>query len=226
MNIRKTDGSGLLHAVVSRSNSSDLDPSKSCDIMEVLLAAGCLLNTCAYNTLETPLYRALSLQKSKLAQFLINHGANPNISSPFDITALHLACRNQNYITVNLLLHSGIDWKRERWIEQVPYFQTYESAEIFHLLKVWRSQPMSLFNLSRITIRQHFKENLVSKIYQLQVPKVVKNFLLFSDICDSSTYVTSRQYFEDCKVWEPSEADVAQGPFSNRKPDREDIAVS
>ena len=85
---------------------------------------------------------------------------------------------------------------------------------------------MSLFNLSRISIRQHFKEKLVPKIYRLLIPKSVKNFLLFSDICDSSTYMISRQYFDDCKGWEPSEADVEQGPFSSQKPDREDIPVS
>lgn len=226
VNVQKPDGSGLLHAVVSRSSSSDLNSSQTCDIMEVLIAAGCHLNICAFSTLETPLYRALSLQKYDLAQVLISHGANPNLSSPFDITALHLACKHQNIVTVNLLLHSGIDWKRERWIEQVSYFQSLDDAELFQSLLLWRCKPMSLLNLSRISIRRHFKDRLLSKIHQLTVPKSVKNFLLFSDICDR-TNVSSCQYFDEGKNWSPtwesSEADVAEGPFTSRKSDKEDI---
>ena len=222
MNIQKPDGSGLLHAVVSRCNTS----CNTCDILELLIAAGCQLNTCAYNTLETPLYRALSLKKSAFAQVLISHGANPNISSPFDVTALHLACKNLDFVTINLLLHSGINWKRERWIEQVSYFQTQEDIEIFKLLKLWRCEPMSLVNLSRITLRQYFKDKLVSKIGCLKVPRTVKNFLLFSSVCGQTTDVNSRQYFDKGRKWpDVGEPDVADGPHPDRKSEREDVTV-
>ena len=222
VNIQKPDGSGLLHAVVSRNNTS----CNTCDIMELLIAAGCRLNTCAYNTLETPLYRALSLKKAAFAQVLISHGANPNLSSPFDVTALHLACRNRDFVSINLLLHSGINWKRERWIEQVSYFQTQEDVEIFQLLKSWRREPMSLVNLSRNTIRQNLKNKLVSKIGQLKVPTSVKNFLLFSGVCRQTTDVCSRQYFDKGRNWpDIGEPDVADGPHPDRKSEREDVTV-
>lgn len=158
-------------------------------MFKILLDGGCLLNCRAFSTLETPLYRAIDTMKTEIAELFLVHGADPNLSSPFDITALQKACIRGNTHLVKLLLHCGIQWKKERWLpqENVQSLSFSGSIQIKDLILKWRSTVPSLQYLCRIRTRYFLEENLEYKLSNIVIPKHLKDFILFSDLrqfCD------------------------------------------
>ncbi|KAJ8303835.1 hypothetical protein KUTeg_018628 [Tegillarca granosa] len=135
-------------------------------MFKILLDGGCLLNCRAFSTLETPLYRAIDTMKTEIAELFLVHGADPNLSSPFDITALQKACIRGNTHLVKLLLHCGIQWKKERWLpqENVQSLSFSGSIQIKDLILKWRSTVPSLQYLCRIRTRYFLEENLEYKL--------------------------------------------------------------
>lgn len=148
-------------------------------MLHLLLEGGCILNWRAFSTLETPLYRSLSLEKHDFSQELLYHGADPNLASPFDITALQRACQKGKVSLVALMLRCGINWKRERWLKSFDLLVC--GKEIANLISEWKDDVVPLQALCRIQIRSNLSEQLRSKVSQLPVPQKVKGFLLLHD---------------------------------------------
>jgi len=154
-------------------------------VLKLLLLSGCDVNTQAFNTLETPLYRAISFSKFTVAKVLLAYGADPNLSSPFDITALHLAVLKKVPEVVTMMLLSGINWSREHWLENLTPSQTGDSQSLIADIHKWRRCTTSLVNICRQVFRKHHTKHLYSTISnRTDIPTIVKQFILFSDVSD------------------------------------------
>ncbi|KAK7090289.1 ankyrin-1-like [Littorina saxatilis] len=151
-------------------------------MLHLLLQGGCILNWRAFSTLETPLYRSLGLGKTDMSRELISHGADPNLASPFDITALQRACQKGNVGLVNLLLSCGINWKRERWMSS---YDTSCRREVIELIHLWKDSVVSLQALCRIRVRNTIAEKLEWTLDRVVLPQKVRNYILLRDLVDT-----------------------------------------
>lgn len=225
MNSSKPDGNCPIHTLVSKYDNSY--PLNFEQVLKILLLAGCDINAQAFSTLETPLYRALSFCNSQVAETLLVYGANPNLSSPFDITALHLAFKKKMPRMVEMMLNSGIDMSRERWINHVPLSHDGESQKLITEVIKRKKEPISLVKLCRIAYRKNRKYLFKDLSYRSDIPLSVKKYILFSDLslsekseCFNGTFY---QDIAENYVGVDAESEAMQGSVTCRKNNLLDI---
>ncbi|XP_053404309.1 ankyrin-1-like [Mercenaria mercenaria] len=220
--IKQAEGNCTIHTLVAKYNSQY--PTDFRIVLEMLLYGGCDINTRAYNTLETPLYRAISLAKSDCAEVLLAYGADPNISSPFDITALRLAYMKKLSQAFVLMLHCGISWRRENWVKNLPLVHSSGPNSVLEKCTKWRKQPTSLLNICRIAFRKHCGKDLHRiLVKRVDIPCALKNFVLLNDL-KSQKYNSFLETFGGGS-WVNSllDEEIEYGPFKRRKNDIPDI---
>ncbi|KAK3095581.1 hypothetical protein FSP39_016307 [Pinctada imbricata] len=123
------------------------------------------------------------MNKTNIAEMLLVHGADPNLGCPFDVTALQKACERCNPHLVNMILHCGVNWKKERWLKKfVTGTNITCNSEINEHLYYWRTNVMDLQHLTRLAIRRILYENLAEKLNCLHIPQKLKGYILLSDI--------------------------------------------
>ena len=220
--VRQADGATTIHTLVSKYNSQY--PTDFRTVLEMLLYGGCDINTRAFSTLETPLYRAIGLGKSDCAEILLAYGADPNISSPFDITALRLAYMKKLSQTCVFMLHCGINWGRECWIKSLPSVHSSEPNTVLEKCKQWRTQPSSLLNLCRIAFRKHYGKDLHrTLVRRTDMPCVIKNFFLLNDLKRHKYNSFLESFGGGSWVNSLLDEEIEYGPFKRRKNDIPDI---
>ncbi|WAR27874.1 ANK2-like protein [Mya arenaria] len=179
VNVSRPDRSTALHTLVSCCHGNQ----KFHKILKLLLLADADIDAQAFNTLETPLYRAISLGKPDFAELLLAYGADMNLSSPFDITALHLAYIKQYYHIASMMLHCGLIWKRERWIKQISTSNCDQSKHFHDNVIAVRNKPQNLVNLCRTSFRKKTRGQLFRILSAMHMtPKPVKSYLCLSDM--------------------------------------------
>ena len=164
------------------------------EVIEILLEGGCDLDFRAYTSLESPLYRAVQLNKTDLIKVLIQCGADINIPCPFDVTVLYKACERRNLEVVTLLLHAGIDWRNETWLDidihhcginqkllhdfetQVPRI-LLKVPHYLNLIHNFRYNPQKLSHICRLLIRRTLGKKLHVNIQYLPLPTKLIDFL-------------------------------------------------
>ncbi|KAK3602164.1 hypothetical protein CHS0354_029169 [Potamilus streckersoni] len=204
----------LIHLLVAKDKENDW--RKFRPILQVLVLAGSNINAFSYSTLETPLYRAISLNKYDCIEALLIFGADPNKSCPFGITALQNAFRNQDPRVLELLLHCGIDWKREKWLDNLVISGNKNFQECVHLIRTWRNSPSSLQNICRIFIRRRLGSNLFAKLQNVDLPFQLQKLLKLLDISiyplplnlnNTSTILPNEKFLQERFVEIPFESD-------------------
>lgn len=86
------------------------DPDEFEAVLQILVAGGCHLDAHCLNTRETALYRALDIDRGAIAEILLQHGADPYIDCPHDMTILNKACQRGLTSFVRLLALSSFRW--------------------------------------------------------------------------------------------------------------------
>jgi uncharacterized protein len=80
------------------------------DIVEYLIKAGAPVNSAARNELKAaPIHSAAAAGQAKIAELLLEHGAEPNISEQGGYTPLHVAAENGDEEVIRVLLYGGAD---------------------------------------------------------------------------------------------------------------------
>ena len=171
------------------------DPALFSDILDLLISGGASLDNRAFVSLESPLYRSVELDKTELAILLVQHGADPSVDCPFDITILHKACQRQNATLVDVLLHSDIDWSKEAWMDidihssginprlLTGYRRHVPMALLAHAdwltcLQEVRYSAAQLKQICRWHLRRHLGEKLAMKVVQLGIPTKLQEYVM------------------------------------------------
>ncbi|CAN7996366.1 unnamed protein product, partial [Ixodes hexagonus] len=178
-------GLSLLHDAVLFLEESSFDVFRS--ILDVLLGAGCRMNAESYTTGDTPLFRAIIINKLSFAEELIREGCDVNCGNVYtcDIDNLWLAKRLQELRLVKMIVYAGYDL--DRFV--VPEFEVNhnrpegQQTAIRRWLRAVKTNPLKLSELCRIAIRRQLGESLVSKVSRLVLPASMKDFLLLNDVC-------------------------------------------
>lgn len=177
-------GNTALHDAVvgiSESKSSVFE-----DIFKILLKHNANLDCETFIKGETPLYTALANRKFQFTRMLISNGSNPNFGKVhlFNIDNLYLAVTANDFDLVKIMVYAGFDMQKVNWIDDVyhPAQASNDVEKIKCWLKYQKTNPLSLGNLCRLSIRKVLKTNIRSKLNEMPLPSRVFNFLSFDAI--------------------------------------------
>ena len=177
-------------AVGTQHEAEDFAP-----ILELLIEGGCDLDSRAYMSLETPLYRALDQNKVAIALLLLQHGASPNVDCPYDVTVLNKCCQRDLYEVIDVLLHTDIDWSRERWLyvdkntcginpvllkdydDDVP-MSLHGKLDLLVAIETMRGNPATLMRACRRVLRNSLSHGIHGKLKQLNLPVRLTDFIM------------------------------------------------
>ncbi|XP_076323734.1 uncharacterized protein LOC143232334 isoform X2 [Tachypleus tridentatus] len=179
-------GQTLIHEAVDGIRLQEFDTF--CIILHLLMRRGSKLNVESFTPGDTPLYRAILLDKFCFAKELIRCGSDVNMGCVYscNIDNLCLARRKNHFHTVRLLVFAGFHLWQTPWLEILP--PTMPHSFPLNTIKKWliymKSNPMNLSDLSRIVVRRRLGENLVYKINRLLLPERIKRYLLLEDVMD------------------------------------------
>ncbi|KAK2161285.1 hypothetical protein LSH36_119g07020 [Paralvinella palmiformis] len=192
--VNACDSRGLVTALHTAVNSCT-DEGVFSDILSTLIKGGCVLDSCAFVSMETPLFRALNLEKVHFAIILLQHGSDPNTECPFDQTILQKACEKKWKNLIDLLLHCRLKWTHESWLDtdihmsginpkllkgyarNVPAALLSDADLYFRILEA-RCNPPRLIDMCRWSIRKLLGNKLCLKLSQTQLPIRLKDFCM------------------------------------------------
>lgn len=178
-------GATLLHQAVTFLDESNFDMFRS--VLEILLNAGCRMNTESGTAGDTPLFRAIVSNKLLFAEELIREGCDVNRGNVYtcDIDNLGMAKRLRELRLVKMIVFAG--YHLNRFVVPVSEGNYVDSGAEAYAIRCWlstvKTNPMGLSELCRIAIRRRLGENLVSKVSKLVLPASMKDFLLLNDVC-------------------------------------------
>lgn len=196
-NSNSLTGTTLLHQAVTFLDESNMDMFRS--VLEILLKAGCRMNTESSTAGDTPLFRAIVNNKLLFAEELIREGCDVNRGNVYtcDIDNLGLAKRLRELRLVKMIVYAG--YHLDRFAMPVSGGNYVHSGAEANAIRCWlctvKTNPMGLSELCRIAVRQWLGENLVSKVSKLVLPASMKDFLLLNDVCSELSEQSFRSEF-------------------------------
>lgn len=185
-----------LHVAVNTYNDVEMFEQ----VLDLLEQGGCMLNSRAFTSLESPLYRAVSQGKEDIALVLLRHGADVNLDCPFDVTILQKACQKNQLDLVEAILHTDICWQREGWLKLDKYTSGYadltlledyeenipmalhNKEQLYFKILEMQHNPMTLARCCRRVLRHNLHGNMLSKLSTLCLPPRLKDFIMFKII--------------------------------------------
>ncbi|XP_061180482.1 poly [ADP-ribose] polymerase tankyrase-1-like [Saccostrea echinata] len=162
------------------------------EVFKAFLAKNCNLNYQCFGTLETPLYRAIVLGKTEIAELLLISGADPNLSNPFGVSCLQKAVQKNNTRLTEVLLHCGVNKKKEISIMKRQSSLIRQMDNLIDLTDLFtETQPKTLQACCRDVIRRCFTVNLYTALQKLNLPKYIKDYMLFCDVSEYYKFLTN-----------------------------------
>lgn len=166
-------GCSALHCAVE--GTRDEQHEQFAELFRLLVAAGAHLSVSAQLDGDTPLYRALLLQKIRAAELLIRHGASLQCGTPvLGMELLRIAVYSNNRGLALLLVLAGCPLHPCRWLDAGPF----PPGSLHHTIARIRANPFRLFDLCRIAMRRQLGERLVQSAPQLPLPTLLQRALL------------------------------------------------
>lgn len=153
------------------------------EIFQTLLSQNCDLNYQGIGTMETPLYRAINMDKTEIAELLLIAGADPNLSNPFGVSCLRKSMQKNNSRITEILLLCGLYKKKEMCNINKQYSfdrEINEEVDLAYLLQ--KTNPNTLQQCCRDVIRRSFTVNLSIGLQRLDIPRSIKKYILLSDV--------------------------------------------
>lgn len=156
------------------------------EVFKVFLTENCSLNYQCFGTMETPLYRAINMDKTEIAELLLISGADPNLSHPFGVSCLQKAVQKNNTRLTRILLHCGVNQEKEVNAMKRLSALIHEMNDVIDLTGLfWKTQPKTLQESCRHIIRKSLTVYVYVALQRLHIPKYIKDYLL---LCDISEY--------------------------------------
>ena len=180
------------------------------EVIELLMLGNCHLDTAMETVwtstrssyfLETALYRAIDLGKIDIAIVLLQHGSDVNAECPHDLTVLQKACTRRMPRLVDVLLHCGIDWHREEWLDLdiqqcgintdtfmvnqptkgLPFI-LMDDLHLYLAISTARYGVPRLVERCRLVIRSAMQDKLYMKVKGLGLPRKLEDFIMLRDL--------------------------------------------
>lgn len=177
-------GTSPLHEAVE--GIRDTEEQTFVSMLRLLIKQNCCLDAESFMPGDTPLYRAILLDKFAIAAALIRHGADVNKGHVFtcNIDNLCLAHRKGNFKLVKLLVYAGFNLHATPWLEILP--SEVPHSYLPHTAKGWlihvKKNPLTLSDLCRRAVRKQFGGTVYTSISSMVLPERIKRFLLLEDI--------------------------------------------
>ncbi|PSN57585.1 hypothetical protein C0J52_00531 [Blattella germanica] len=176
-------GSMPLHEAVEYIRDSKFSTFES--MFNVLKSYGAILSVQTCTGSDTPLFRAMLLEKDRVAALLISRGIDVNLC---DVEAcvvdnLLLARKRNNFPLARMMIYAGYDLKNCTPDLQPP---ANPSTLCLDKLRDWltymKFNPMRLTELCRLVIRKQLGESVYEKIMPSFLPSTLKKYVLLEDI--------------------------------------------
>ncbi|XP_066992541.2 ankyrin repeat, PH and SEC7 domain containing protein secG isoform X2 [Anabrus simplex] len=146
---------------------------------------GALLNVRTCTGGDTPLFRAILLERDKAAALLIRHGTDVNMCDVEScvVDNLTLARKRKNFPLVRMIVYAGFDLQNyTNDVKPVADTSLLNTDTMKGWLTYMKYNPMRLTDLCRILIRKKMGEKVYEKVSQSYLPYTLKRFLLLEDI--------------------------------------------
>ena len=166
-----------LHEAVECIRESQLPVFRN--LVDVLRTAGARLDVESLTSGDTPLLRAMILDKPKFCALLVKLGANVNQAPlhPCNIDVVTLLRRASNVTLVHLFVAAGL--KLKNTLEEEA---NGDKKCVNVCLRSAACNPLSLASQCRIVIRNRYKDKIYEVVASSMLPKTVKKFLMFEEI--------------------------------------------
>ena len=176
-------GSMPLHEAVEYIRDSKFSTFES--MFSILQRYGALLNVQTCTGGDTPLFRAILLEKDKAAGLLIRHGSDVNLCDmdACVVDNLCLARKRHNFPLARMLVSAGFDLQH-----CTPDILPPSNPDALQMdnLRDWltymKFNPMRLTELCRLVIRTELGEDVFDKIKESHLPVTLKKYVLLEDI--------------------------------------------
>ncbi|XP_059480520.1 ankyrin repeat and KH domain-containing protein 1-like [Neocloeon triangulifer] len=168
-------GHSVLHEAVSHDFPTFLR------LLECLRAHGASLDSEALTTGDSALCRALLLGRGRAAAALVRRGANTNLRVPIAGDTIDWAYRKTRRPSlIRTLVLAG-------WHSRIlpSTIRNCPDEALGNWLQTVSTNPLSLCEIARLTIRRILGRRIYDTADQLCLPKMLKKYLKMQDICDS-----------------------------------------
>lgn len=176
-------GSMPLHEAVEFIRDSKYSTFES--MFHILRSYGAILNVQTCTGGDTPLFRAILLEKDKAATLLIRHGTDVNLC---DVEAcvvdnLRLARKRNNFHLAQMIVYAGFDLQHCTPDLKPPRKSNSLSLDSLRdWLTYMKFNPMRLTELCRLVIRAQLRERVYEKITSSYLPLSLKKYVLLEDL--------------------------------------------
>jgi len=176
-------GSMPLHEAVEFIRDSKYSTFES--MFHILRSYGAILNVQTCTGGDTPLFRAILLEKDKAATLLIRHGTDVNLC---DVEAcvvdnLRLARKRNNFRLAQMIVYAGFDLQHCTPDLKPPRKSNSLSLDSLRdWLTYMKFNPMRLTELCRLVIRAQLRERVYEKITSSYLPLSLKKYVLLEDL--------------------------------------------
>uniref|UniRef100_A0A3Q3NM71 Ankyrin repeat and SOCS box containing 13a, tandem duplicate 1 n=2 Tax=Mastacembelus armatus TaxID=205130 RepID=A0A3Q3NM71_9TELE len=158
----------------------------SVEVVKLMIASGAQLE--AYDVhFGPPLHIACAKGKVDCVRELLTSGANVN-SVKFHETALHHAARVHMVDMIMLLVEFGANVYASDNLGQKPIHYTTPGSPSYTCISFYESNPLSLQQLCRITVRRTLGTRAREVIGQLNISRRIHRYLQY---CDHATSLQS-----------------------------------
>ncbi|KAF7224071.1 ankyrin repeat and SOCS box protein 13 isoform X1 [Nothobranchius furzeri] len=147
------------------------------DCVQLMIDRGAFMEAhdCHYGT---PLHVACARQHYDCTKVLLTAGANVN-ASKLNETALHHAAKMKNTDLIELLVEFGGNVFARDNLNKKPIHYTSTGSPSFLCLEFYENTPLSLQQLSRVTVRRVLGTRAPEVVPKLGLPSRIINFLSY-----------------------------------------------
>ncbi|XP_048877929.1 ankyrin repeat and SOCS box protein 13-like isoform X4 [Brienomyrus brachyistius] len=147
------------------------------DCVRLMIAGGARMEAhdCHFGT---PLHVACARQRVDCAKCLLNAGANVNAAKLHE-TALHHAAKVRNVDLIELLVEFGGNLYARDNLGRKPIHYTRPGSPAALCLEFYERTPLSLQQLSRVSIRMMLGPRALEVVSQLNLPNRIINYLSY-----------------------------------------------